>query len=496
MDKLKKTLLIEKLIEISNGDKVSFHTPGHKFGKIFTKLKCERILESLTIIDSTELAETDNLHQPIGIIKKAQENAAEAFNSDKTFFLVNGSTAGVYAMIMSAVEPGNKIIIGRDCHQSVINALILGDIQPIYIYPEDDVKNGITLGISPEKVEELLVEHKEIKAVLITYPTYYGIASDLKKITEIAHKYDKIMLVDGAHGAHLGLSEKLPITPMECGVDAVVESTHKTLLSLTQSSMLHVKGNRIDREKLKFMLRVHQSSSPSYILMASLDLAANIYKEKGNYLMDNLLCNIREFKKRIKNVEGVTILDERITGRKSVEALDQTKIYIKLKGVLGSRFEQVLRKDYDIQMEMANEKGVLGITSIANEKEDFSKLALAIEEISQRYSKVPKPKDILKNIITNNNCNFSIDTPECIYTPRKAHYMKKGPILLKKSVGLVCGESIIPYPPGIPLIVAGELIREETVQRLLQIKREKTKLLGMKDANMEYIEIIQTNEVK
>ncbi|MBN4067750.1 MAG: arginine decarboxylase [Alkaliphilus sp.] len=493
---MKETLLIEKLIEISSGEKVSFHTPGHKFGKMFAKLKCDRILENLTIIDTTELTGTDNLHQPTGIIKKAQENAAEAFNSDETFFLVNGSTAGVYAMIMSAIEPGNKIIIGRDCHQSVINALILGDIQPIYIYPEVDVQNGITLGISPEKVEALIVEHKEIKAVLITYPTYYGIASDLKKITEIAHKYDKLMLVDGAHGAHLGLSEKLPITPMECGVDAVVESTHKTLPSLTQSSMLHIKGNRIDREKLRFMLRVHQSSSPSYILMASLDLATNIYKEKGNYLMDNLLYNIREFKNRIKNVEGVTLLDEKITERNSVEAIDQTKIYIKLRGILGSRFEQVLRKDYAIQMEMSNEKGVLGITSIANEKEDFSKLAIAIEKIYQNYSKEQNSEGTWKSLITNNNCYLYSTVPKCIYAPRKAYYMKKKPISLKKSVGLVCGESIIPYPPGIPLIVAGELIREDTVNRIQQIKREKTKLLGMKDTNMEYIEIIHTNEVK
>ncbi len=179
-----------------------------------------------------------------------------------------------------------------------------------------------------------------------------------------------------------------------------------------------------------------------------------------------------------------------------MEALDQTKIYIKLRDVLGSRVEQVLRKDYAIHMEMSNEKGVLGITSIANEKEDFSKLADAVEKINRNYSKEKNSEGTRENLVTNNNSYFYSGVPECIYTPRKAYYMIKKAISLKNSEGLVCGENIIPYPPGIPLIVAGELIREETVKRLQQIKREKTKLLGMKDTNMEYIEIIQTNEVK
>ncbi|MGV8146003.1 MAG: aminotransferase class I/II-fold pyridoxal phosphate-dependent enzyme [Alkaliphilus sp.] len=489
---LREELLIEKLIKISNEGKVSFHTPGHKFGKIFNELEWEELLSNLPMFDTTELKKTDNLHHPTGIIKEAQERASEVFNSEETFFLVNGSTSGIYAMIMATVEPGDKIILGRDCHQSVLNALILGDVEPIYIHPEIDMQSGITLGISVNQVETLLKKHQEVKAILITYPTYYGIASDIKKITEIAHKYDKIMLVDGAHGAHLGLSEKLPITALKCGADVVVESTHKTLPSFTQSSMLHIKGKRVNLEKLKFMLRIHQSSSPSYLLMASLDLATFIYKEKGHSLMKNLLDNIREFKKSMKNLEGISILDKRITETHTVEALDETKIYFGLRNVLGFKLEKILRDDYNIQMEMSNEYGVLGIASIANTKEDFSKLGKAVEEILRTYKEIQKPEDKLQKHTINHNSVADTEATKYIYSPRKAYYMKKKAISLERSIGLICGENIIPYPPGIPLIVAGELIREETIKHLQQMRREKTKVLGIKDTNIEYIEIISS----
>lgn len=474
--------IIDKLIALEKSGVASFHVPGHKNGKIFNRLNYSRFINKLGFLDITEIIGTDNLHNPQGIIRDSQQMAKEVFKSKETYFLVNGSTAGIYSMIMATTSPGDKIIINRNCHQSVIQACILGELQPIYVYPEIDLNRGIPLGISPEEVEKLILLNMDARVVLITYPTYEGVASDLKKIGEIVHKYDKILLVDEAHGSHLGLSKDLPKTALECGGDLVVQSTHKTLPAFTQGAMLHVQGNRVNTDKLKFMLRMHQSSSPSYMLMASLELAAMIYKDHGQDLMTELLLNINKFKKKCESINSVSILGNEMIGKHHIFDIDLTKLYISFekKGITGVWLEEYLRKNFKVQMELSNLNGVLGISSIANEEADFLKLFQGLQSLDKLGNKRDKELLTIPNY------------PEVQqkYTPREGFYKQKKTVEINSSSGLISGEYVIPYPPGIPILVPGEVISEEVTQYMKIAIKYGINIVGLKDKENKFIEVI------
>ena len=373
---MKKSIL-NQLGEIVNNNLVSFHVPGHKLGKIYDRLGYSNILESLYKMDTTEILGTDNLHSPEGIIKESQERAARVFNSKNTYYLVNGSTCGIQAAIMSVCNPKDKIIVNRDCHQSVINTLILGDIEPAYIYPQIDNKTNILMGIKIEDAIDTIDKNLDAKAILLTYPTYYGKVYDLKTICNYAHSKGMIVIVDEAHGAHLGLSDKLPMTALEQGADIVVQSTHKTLPSFTQSSMVHIQGERVNQERLTSILRMIESSSPSYMLMSSLELAVDIYETKGKDLMDELLDNIDIFKKNMEKYKNINIYNDN----------DRTKIFISSKelGMTGYELDEMLRMNYNVQVELSNYYGILLICTIGNDRGDFKSLEYALADISLNH---------------------------------------------------------------------------------------------------------------
>jgi len=477
---MSNAFIIDQLLKLHKQDIVSFHMPGHKNGRLFDRFNYKNFKELMPYLDTTEIPGTDNLHKPMEVIKKSQMKAGEVFKSEETFYLVNGSTAGIYSMIMAATSPGDKLIINRNCHQSVINAVILGNCTPIFINPEMDIHQGFALGIAPEVVEAALKEYPEAKGVVITYPTYHGVACDLKKISEMVHKYDKILLVDEAHGAHLALSDKLPPTALECGADAVVQSTHKTLPSFTQSSMLHIQGNRIDREKLRFMLRLHQSSSPSYLLLASLDLAVMIYESQGRFLMEALLESIEAFNHKAIN-KNILYPDQWVEN-KSVFAADPTKLWISLKSknITGYQLDSRLRDQFSIQLELSNIYGALAITTIGNINADFDRLLRALETISEQKG----------NSRINEFPPYTFRIPKAAYTPRQAIYMPKRTIPLEESEGCVSGEYIIPYPPGIPLLVPGEIINNEIIQYIKVMHREGMEIVGLKDENHQTIAVL------
>ena len=373
---MKKSIL-NQLGEIVNNNLVSFHVPGHKLGKIYDRLGYSNILESLYKMDTTEILGTDNLHSPEGIIKESQERAARVFNSKNTYYLVNGSTCGIQAAIMSVCNPKDKIIVNRDCHQSVINTLILGDIEPAYIYPQIDNKTNILMGIKIEDAIDTIDKNLDAKAILLTYPTYYGKVYDLKTICNYAHSKGMMVIVDEAHGAHLGLSDKLPMTALEQGADIVVQSTHKTLPSFTQSSMIHIQGERVNQERLTSILRMIESSSPSYMLMSSLELAVDIYETKGKDLMDELLDNIDIFKKNMEKYKNINIYNDN----------DRTKIFISSKelGMTGYELDEMLRMNYNVQVELSNYYGILLICTIGNDRGDFKSLEYALADISLNH---------------------------------------------------------------------------------------------------------------
>mgnify|MGYP003372752404 CR=1 FL=1 len=468
---MKKTI-INELSEIVDKDLISFHVPGHKLGKIYDRLGYTPILEKMYKMDTTEIIGTDNLHLPEGIIRKSQQRASEAFKSDYTYYLINGTTCGIQASIMAICYPKDKLIVNRDCHQSVINGCILGDIKPVYINSNINKENNIINGVNINEVINVINSNLDAKAILLTYPTYYGCTYDLKTICDYAHNKNMVVIIDEAHGAHLGLSDELPQTALEQGADIVIQSTHKTLPSFTQSSMIHTKGSRVDNNRLEVNLRMIQSSSPSYTLMASLELAVDIYINSGKELMNELLFNIYKFKDNIKSKIPINIYND----------YDKTKIFIESKklGLTGYKLEEVLRYKYNIQVELSNYYGILLICTIGNISKDFDILEKALIDIY-------------------NKCNDEIYIEEIIYpkdipiqalTPREAFYKPKKSVKIYESVGKISGEYIIPYPPGISLLSPGEIISKDIIDYMLYCSKKGMSVNGIKDSSLEFIQII------
>lgn len=466
------TPIIDSLRKIVDDDIISFHMPGHKKGAIYKMLGYEDILENLYKLDTTEIPGTDNLHSPEECIKESLKRASEVFKSDKTFYLVNGSTCGIEAAIMASVNPKEKIILNRDCHQSAINSCIIGDIDPIYVNPSINKDSNTLSGVSFDDVKSVIDSNLDAKAVFLTYPTYFGDIFDLKSICSYAHEKGMTVIIDEAHGAHLGLSEKLPETALSQGADIVIQSTHKTLPSFTQSSMIHIKGNRININKLTNMLRITESSSPSYLLMASLDIAVDIYEKNGFDLMDKLLSSIDEFKSELYKLKNIKV----------DESKDYTKIFLNTKklGITGHQLENILRENYNIQVELSNYYGVLLIATIGNTKDEFVKLKDVLFEIDKIYKK----ESHLKNV------SYPIKLPKKILSPREAFYMDKKNVKIENSIGKISGEYIIPYPPGVSLVSPGEEITKEVIDYIIECKSKGMNVNGVKDSELRFIQVI------
>ncbi|EOD01056.1 aminotransferase class I/II-fold pyridoxal phosphate-dependent enzyme [Caldisalinibacter kiritimatiensis] len=473
------TPIINGLKKYINENNIRFHMPGHKGENALLDLG-----KLIPEIDVTEVSGTDNLHNPTSIIHKSQQLAKETFEAKATFYSINGTTAGIYSAIMSVTKPGDKILIQRNSHRSVYNAAILGNLKTTYIYPNYRKEDKVATGINPEDVENALKTDSDIKAVVITYPSYYGICSDIKEISKIVHKYNKILIVDEAHGAHLKFSDRLPISALEAGADIVIQSTHKTLPAFTQSSMVHVGTERVDIERLKTMLSIYQTTSPSYILMASLDLARAYMETEGKQRLDNLIDNIEKWTTYLKEIKGVNIFDKNNIADDNFYDFDKTKIMIDLTdiNITGKHLETILREDYKIQLEMADNYYGVALTTVLDQEENIEKLAKAIEDISKKEKyRESKIYDIsIKSIKPEINLSlydaFNKDT-EIEY--------------LQKSVGRISGSFIIPYPPGIPILCHGEIITEEIIDYIENLKKNNIEFLGFVDNNNAQLKVIK-----
>ncbi|WP_455542361.1 aminotransferase class I/II-fold pyridoxal phosphate-dependent enzyme [Intestinibacter sp.] len=483
--KCEQNYINNKLQSIVNDDLISFHMPGHKKGKIYDKLGYKDLVKDLYKMDTTEIIETDNLHSSEGIIKDSQERASKIFKSEKSYYLVNGSTCGIQAAILSSCSPGEKILINRDCHQSAINAFILGDIDPVYIKGSICEDTYTIQGVNEQDVIDSIDNNKDIKVLMLTYPSYYGMVFDLEKICKYAHKKGIVVIVDEAHGAHLGLSDKLPKSALEQGADIVIQSVHKTLPAFTQSSIMHVQGNLVDKKNLERFLKIVQSSSPSYVMMSSLEIAIDIYDRYGETLMADLLDYIHDFEKELLQINGVEV----------VKGHDKTKVFVSLKklGINGYNLEEILRYKYNIQVELSNYYGVLLICTIGNEKSDFEKFLSAIKSIVENYSnnKNDSLEDYDEKITELMELNYPDLIPQKIISPREAFYSNKKSVALKDSIGKISGEYIIPYPPGISLTSPGEIITQEVIDYILACKEYGMHVSGLKDSSLEIIEIIE-----
>lgn len=481
---MKDSIILKKLAALADENIVSFHVPGHKNGKVYKKCENHILNNDLLSLDVTEIPGTDNLHAPEEMIKKAQEMAAKFFGAEQTFFLINGTSTGNISALMAVANPNEKVIIPRDCHKSIMHGCILGGLVPVYVYPEVSMEHNISMGIKAETIEKAIQENLDAKAVVLTYPNYYGICSDIEAIEKVVHKYEKILIVDEAHGSHLNLSKALPIDAIDAGADIVIQSTHKTLSSFTQSSMLHVKSKRVDIDRLRFMLMMNQSSSPSYLLMTSLDEARNVAERDGKALMNKLLANINDFHEKISKISGMKVFDERLVGKYGIKHIDRTRLVIDLTdlGISGTQLEVLLRKKYGIQVEMSDMKNIVAVCTIGNTRDDFEKLLKALVNIKEKNA---------KKVIKTEKITVLQRTPKINILPRDAAFANKKEIKFEESAGKTSGEYIIPYPPGIPVVCPGEEITKEIIEYVKTLKESDINIMGLDDNHLEKIKVIE-----
>jgi arginine decarboxylase len=487
-----QTPIIDALQAWVDKSHAPFYTPGHKRG-VGMDLRLKNVWGTTVFgWDLPELPGLDNLHAPGGIIEAAQILAAAAFGAQQTWFLVNGSTAGVMAAILATCGEGEKIILPRNIHSSAIAGLIHAGAVPIFITPEYDRVLDIAHCITPAAVKFALEQHPDAKAVMVVYPTYYGACGDLAAIREIVHSYGLPLLVDEAHGAHFGFHPDLPPSALSIGADLVVQSTHKLLGALTQSAMLHVSGDLVDRSRVSQALRLVQSTSPSYLLLASLDAARQQMALHGQELMTKTIELAELARTQISQIEGLSVVElDRPTPGFSY--LDRTRLTVTVTGldITGFAADEILSDELGITAELPSLQHLTFIISIGNTRTDIDRLVAAFTELA-----LDRRGDRWRSLSPGESLNLpSIQPPaqiltEMAITPRQANRSTNIVVPIDAAIGKISSESICPYPPGIPILIAGEIITFEAVNYLRQILDVGGELVGCDDPNLNTIRVI------
>lgn len=458
---------------------VPFDVPGHKRGRGNMELT-EFLGEDCMSVDVNSMKPLDNLCHPVSVIKDAETLAAEAFGASNAFFMVGGTTSAVQSMIMYACKSGDKIIMPRNVHRSAINALILCDAVPVYVNPDVNKKLGIALGMSVEQVEKAIEENPDAKAVMVNNPTYYGICSDLKRITEIAHAHGMLVLVDEAHGTHFYFGENFPVTAMQAGADISSVSMHKSGGSLTQSSFL-LMGKNINSDYMRQIINLTQTTSASYLLLSSLDISRKRLALSGREIFAETVEMAEYARSEINEIGGYYAYSKELINGDSIYDFDVSKlsVYTLPVGLAGIEVYDLLRDEYDIQIEFGDIGNILAYISVGDRKRDIERLISAMSEIKRRFGKSGA------GMLTQEYI-----TPIVAETPRKAFYSDKISLPLEKSAGRVCSEFVMCYPPGIPILAPGELITDEIIEYIKYAKDKGCSMTGTEDINIEYLNVI------
>ncbi|QXM05509.1 aminotransferase class I/II-fold pyridoxal phosphate-dependent enzyme [Crassaminicella indica] len=478
-----KTPLFDALKAYHERGVIPFDVPGHKHGNgipEFAEFVGKKVLE----IDVNSMKPLDNISNPISVIKEAEELMANAYWADHSFFIVNGTSSAVQAMIMSVCQPGDKIILPRNAHKSAINGLILSGALPVYIQPETNEELGIAMGVSVDSVERAIAKNPDAKAVFIINPTYYGAVSDLENIVKLAHKHGMAVLVDEAHGAHFRFSNDLPMEAMELGADMAAVSLHKTGGSLTQSSVLLLNEGLIDKNTVKTILNLTQTTSASYLLMSSLDVARKMLATKGDTVLSKILELTREARDQINKIDGLYAFGKELIGTPGVFSFDETKLGVNVTGLGLTGFEvyDILRDEYNIQVELGDVLNILAIVSVGDTEESLKALVDALKDISEKYRGSKKTQIKYAKI--------ALENPEVIVSPRNAFYTRKKFIKLEEAEGEISGESIMAYPPGIPIVTPGERISKEMIHYINFLKSQHSMLTDSQDPYVEKIKVL------
>lgn len=472
--------LVEAMRNYYKDIKIPFDVPIHKRGQGNRELE-EFMSEGCTMFDFNSSDSLDNILSPHGVIRHAEKLMAEAFGAKEALFMVNGTSSAVQTMIIASCSPGDKIILPRNVHISVINALIIAGAIPIYVSPGFNERLGLALGVSIEDLICAIKENLDAKAILVNNPTYYGICSNLKKIVEIGHKHNMLVLVDEAHGTHNYFYEESPLTAMQAGADFSAISMHKTGGALTQSAVLLV-GNDIEYSDILLRANLLRTSSASYILMSSLDIARRNLVKKGFIRNQKMICMANYARERINTIEGFYSWGKELCDGKYVFDVDETKLCINVSGtgISGNEIYKELASKYHIQLEVADSNNVLALIGDSDTEEDIDNLITALKKIKKNQSN----ERCLRNTI------YSV-VPTICMIPRDAFFASKESIELKESVNKISGENVMCYPPGIPVVTMGELITRELIEYIEEVRENGCVMVGAKDPVFKKIQIVK-----
>ena len=459
------------------------HTPGHKGGRGADEDLKDLLGENALLSDVSLMEELDDIHHPEGAIKDAETLAATLYGADRCFFGVNGTTGVIHGMLLGALRPGDKILVPRNSHKSVLGGLILGGLEPISLAPCYDESWRMTLQITPEQVDAALNKKPDIKAVFLTTPNYFGLAADTEKIARICHEKGVLLLVDEAHGPHLGFSSLLPKSAMQCGADAAAQSTHKIVGAMTQCSLLQVSYDRIDKDAMERAMSLVTTTSPNYLLMGSLDAARFQLAQKGTAMAKASLRAAALLREELKKIDGLPVLTDELIGKGGVAAMDPGKVTIMTSalGLTGPEAAEILRRE-KIAVELVDEDHVLILVTYADDHAEFAQKAVLIRETLEKSRKPVRnvaPAAVLSKI------------PERRLLPRDAFFAPHERVPFDESAGRVTTESISFYPPGIPLIMPGEVITEELIAYARLMQEKKLLVSGPQDPSLREIEVIK-----
>lgn len=492
-DKLSELPILEGILKYVKEENISFYMPGHKGGRGFINTPIgKEFIENFLKCDVTELEGLDNLHNPEGIIKEAQKLLSEFYGSEKSYFLVNGSTSGNLAMIFSSFNEGDKIIVERNCHRSIFNAVILKKLKPIYVKNIISQRLNAPLSIDLEHFSKTLDSNKDAKGIIVTYPNYYGICGNLSYIIEQGRKYKMKVLVDSAHGSHFGVHEGLPESAVKLGADMIVTSTHKTLPSLTQTSFLHINSGQ-DIKKTDFYVSAFLSTSPSYLFLCTMDYARFYLSKYGNEKYGRLLDISEYYRNKINEIEGIHIfgkediktfnadinkarkLNNLVDGIESVIDIDTTRYIINLQRGYSGHLLSKYFKENGIQAEMSDTSNVVLIFSPFNEEREFEKLYEVLNICN------------LEELKDNDSDLVTLDMPQVGLLPYEVIEKDKEHVTLGEALGRISGVNVVPYPPGVPILVMGEVIDKNCLDAIFHCKNNGVDILGIKNDQIEVV---------
>ena len=478
---------------------LAFHTPGHKQGLGAHALLRELVTEAGLREEVSLMEGLDDLHEPTGCIEEAQELAAALYGADAAFFAVNGTTGAIHAMLVAALSPGDTVLVPRNVHRSVFGGLVLADARPVYIEPVVDEALGIAHGLGTEAVREACRLHPEAKALLLVSPTYYGVASDVRAIAEIVHEAGMALLVDEAHGAHLTFCDDLPESAIAAGADLVAQSTHKLLGAMTQASLLLLREERIEKERVQRAMSLLTSTSPNYLLLASLDIARLQMAEVGAAHLARAVGLARKLRREVNATPGLFSFGEERMGGAGAFALDPLKLTVTVTGLglTGAEAAHILRHENKIEAELFDAQNVLFLLTYADTEESAGRLLAALRSLAQRRTAQAATAAAAAIAVPDGGkAQVTVRLPAAppvAIPPREAFYRRSVPCRLREAAGRIAAETIAFYPPGIPVICTGEVFTAEVCRYIEAMAAAGLKVTGAADASLWTLRVVADN---